>query len=290
MTTVILAKKVSAPPGNAMGRHISAAEYLQRIGVPEIPPCTAPFDPGYDSATIEGHLDQSAGLIEILKISMSCWVIADEDVTRRKVAAAAVHSVPTVTTSGLFQIAAARGQIESYLDLCAEFGIARVECDETVIADNRVRPSVLVKMAHSRGLEVQFELGAQAGNSETTDRLIELGDRWLNAGAAQLAVEVRDMAQGPVVADTRGNFNPLYADRLARAFGLEAVTFSAPDPTTQFCILDHFGREAHLCNVRLEDLLNVESMRRGLHAAALSSEHLRLNYTQPDITFEDSES
>src|SRR6185437_6877459 len=77
MTTVILAKKVSAPSGIPAGGHLSAAEYLQRIGVPEIPPCTAPFDPGYDSATIEGHLDQSAGLIEILKISMSCWVIAD---------------------------------------------------------------------------------------------------------------------------------------------------------------------------------------------------------------------
>src|SRR2546429_9845545 len=70
-------------------------DYLVAIGVPEIAPSISPFDPGYDPVTLVSHLDQSAHLISILKISMACWMVAKEATTRRKVAAAKKHHVPT---------------------------------------------------------------------------------------------------------------------------------------------------------------------------------------------------
>ena len=62
--------------------------YLKLIGVVDLPPLTSPFDPGYDPATLESHLEQSSHLISILKISMACWLVANETATRRKVSAA----------------------------------------------------------------------------------------------------------------------------------------------------------------------------------------------------------
>ena len=50
---------------------LRTSDYLMRIGVPPIPPSTSPFDPGYDPATVESHLEQSAHLISTLKISMA---------------------------------------------------------------------------------------------------------------------------------------------------------------------------------------------------------------------------
>ncbi len=67
---------------------IHTSDYLKRIGVPEIAPATSPFDPGYDPVTLESHLDQSSHLMSILKISMACWMVANERATRRKIAAA----------------------------------------------------------------------------------------------------------------------------------------------------------------------------------------------------------
>ena len=76
------------PPRRRAGRaRQDLAGYLKRIGVPEIPPATSPFDPGYDPVTLESHLFQSAHLMSILKISMACWQIASERATRRKIAA-----------------------------------------------------------------------------------------------------------------------------------------------------------------------------------------------------------
>src|SRR5713226_2917911 len=160
-----------------IGRRLSTQDYLRLIGVAELPPLTSPFDPGYDPATLASHLDQSAHLMSILKISMACWMIADESVTRRKIAAARAHGVPTVTGGGPFEIAVAQGQLPSYLDLCADLGVTRIECGEgfTVLT---IPPSELVSMAHQRGLEVQFELGKKHGGAfseSVVDMLIGQG-------------------------------------------------------------------------------------------------------------------
>src|SRR5881397_488480 len=101
-------------------QRLSTKRYLELIGVRDLPPLTCPFDPGYDLATLESHLDQSAHLMASLKISMACWLIADEGVTRRKVAAARAHLVPAVTGGGPFEVALAQGRLADYLDLCAD--------------------------------------------------------------------------------------------------------------------------------------------------------------------------
>src|ERR1700730_11410815 len=109
---------------------LRTSDYLALIGVPSLPPCTSAFDPGYDPITLKGHLEQSHHLISILKISMACWLIAEESATRGKIAAAKVCGVPTVAGGKPFENAVAQGQLPAYLDLCADVGVTRVEAGE----------------------------------------------------------------------------------------------------------------------------------------------------------------
>src|ERR1044072_8800592 len=135
-----------APP-----ERFNTRSYLKLIGVSNLPPLISPFDPGYDPATLESHLEQSSHLIAILKISMACWMIANEDATRRKVAAAERHSVPTVTGGGPFEIAVAQGRLADYLDLCAGIGFTRIEAGEG-FTDMPLGAREVVAMANQRGL------------------------------------------------------------------------------------------------------------------------------------------
>jgi phosphosulfolactate synthase len=257
--------------------HCHTADYLRLIGVPELAPALSPFDPGYDPVTLEAHLSQSAHLMSVLKISMACWIIADESATRRKVAAARQHRVSTVTGGGPFEIAVAQQQLPAYLDLVADIGVSRVECGEG-FTDMPLPPREVVRMASERGLEVQFELGKKHTGAFTADvvqQLIAQGQRWLQAGALQLVVEARESARGVGLFDEHGDFNPSFGDRFAKAFGLNLLMFEAPNKPSQFALLDHFGPEVHLCNVRLEEILRVEIYRRGLHSDAFSRPNLR---------------
>src|SRR5437667_11130985 len=108
---------------NEIEKRLGTQQYLRLISVPELPPLTSPFDPGYDPVTLESHLDQSAHLMASLKISMACWMIADEAATRRKIAAARSHHVPAVTGGGPFEVAVAQGRLGEYLDFRGDLGI-----------------------------------------------------------------------------------------------------------------------------------------------------------------------
>jgi len=252
-------------------------EFLALLGVPELPPLTSPFDPGYDPLTFEGHLQQSSHLMSILKLSMACWMIADENVVRQKIAFAKRYKVSTVSGGGPFEIAVAQKRLPAYLDLCADFGLTRIECGSG-FTDMRIPAAQVVAMAKERGLEVQFEVGkkhAGAFDDHTIQQLIAEGSEWLNAGAVMLVIEARETACGVGLFDGAGKLNRALADRFTDAFGLRLVTFEAPNKASQFALLDHLGPSVHLSNIRLEELLRVEIYRRGLHSDAFANETLR---------------
>lgn len=253
------------------------ASYLRSIGIGSYPALTSPFDPGYDLGTLVGHLEQSAHLMHTLKISMACWMIADEGVTRQKFRAASEHGVPSVTGGGPFEIAVAQGRLEGFLDLCADVGASRVEAGEG-FTDTELTPGRIVAMAEERGLEVQFELGKKHAGSFTPDvveELIEEGKRWLDAGAVQLVIEARESALGVGLFDGTGALDRHLADLFADAFTHDRLIFEAPDKPSQFALLNHFGPQVHLSNVRLEEILRVEIYRRGLHSDSFGQDRLR---------------
>jgi phosphosulfolactate synthase len=251
--------------------------FLRSLGVADLPAATSPFDPGYDPLTVEAHLEQSGHLISILKISMATWLVADESSVRRKLEAARGHGVATTTGGGPFEVAVAQGRLDEYLDLCADVGFDRIECGSG-FTEMTLAAEDVVSRAGSRGLDVQYELGEKhAGgfNAATVANVIGIGRRWLDAGAVELVIEARESAAGVGLFDDTGVLDAAFANRFVEAFGLEVVSFEAPNKPSQFALIDELGPRVRLCNVRLEELLRVEIYRRGLHSDAFRREHLR---------------
>jgi phosphosulfolactate synthase len=251
--------------------------FLDAIGVANIAPRTSPFDPGYDPATVESHLEQSAHLISVLKISMACWQVASEAATRRKIQAARKYGVATSAGGGPFEVAAYFRKLAEYLDLCAGLGFTRVEAGAG-FTDLAYKPSEVIRMAEQRGLQVQFEVGKKHGGTFSDDmvgELIDQGKEWLDAGAKQIVVEARENANDVGLFGAQGQFNAKSAERFVEGLGFERTVFEAPNKPSQFAILNHFGAQVYMTNVRLEELLRVEIYRRGLHSDAFRVEKLR---------------
>jgi len=254
-----------------------ARDFLGLLGVRSVPAATVPFDPGYDPATIEAHLQQSAALIPMVKLSMATWIVADARAVQCKIEAARRLNVPVVCGGGPFEIAVAQHVLPEYLDLCAATGFTRIEAGEGFTGTEH-DPVEVVGLAHARGLDVQFELGRKHTGpmdaSEVT-RLVEKGRRWLDAGALQLVVEARESAAGAGLFHEDGSLDARLAEQFADVFGLATLVFEAPTKSSQFAMLDLFGNEVWLTNVRFEELLRVEIYRRGLHSDSFARPHLR---------------
>jgi phosphosulfolactate synthase len=214
--------------------------------------------------------------MSILKLSMACWLVADETCTRRKIVAAKHHGVAVVTGGGPFEIAVAQGQLPAYFALCADLGVNRVECGEG-FTELDMPPQDVVAMAHAQGLEVQFELGKKHDGQFTpsvVDSLLARGREWVEAGAVELVIEARESGRAIGIFDGEGNLDMSTAELFVEAFGADTVVFEAPTRDTQFALLDALGPEVRLSNVRLEELLRVEIYRRGLHSDSFGRSHL----------------
>lgn len=256
---------------------IASWDYLRAIGVADMPPRTSPFDPGYDPHTLISHLDQSAHLVAVLKISMACWQIAHEKAIRMKIDAARRLDLTVCTGGGPFEIAATFGKIAEFMDLCAGMRFNRIEAGEG-FTETHLEPRRIVQMAEQRGLQVQFEVGKKhtgSFSSDTVGELIDQGKRWLDAGAVAIVVEARESAENVGIFGEKGSFDATAADRFAEAFGLDVAIYEAPNKSSQFVLLNHFGPAVHLSNVRIEELLRVEIYRRGLHSDAFQHDNLR---------------
>ena len=165
-----------------------------------------------------------------MKISMACWQIANESVTKEKIAACKKHGVVAGAGGGPLEVAAYFDRLPQYLDLCMHVGIERVEAGEGFLRTN-INPAKLIQMANDRNLQVQFELGekhAGAFDGPVVDALIRQGLEWLNAGAKQLVIEARESALGVGLFDDAGRLNEKLAQRFMDSFGEEHVIFEAP--------------------------------------------------------------
>ncbi len=251
--------------------------YLRDLGVAELRPATYPFDPGVAPVVLESHLEQSAHLMLGLKVSMACWMVADEAATRRKVASARAAGVPANTGGGPYEVALAQGRLLAYLDLCADIGFSGIECGAG-FTDPSITPGKVIAWATERELAVEYELGKKhdgAFGREAFDELVAEGQAWLDAGAQRLVIEARESAAGVGLFDVDGQLNVDLAECFVETFGLELLIFEAPTKTSQFALLAHFGPEIRLSNVRLDEVLRVEIYRRGLHSDAFANPKLR---------------
>jgi phosphosulfolactate synthase len=141
-----------------------------------------------------------------------------------------------------------------------------------------MKPKDVVRLASERGLGVQFEVGEKHGGTFTLDvvkGLVAQGREWLDAGAKRIVVEGRESAKDVGLFDDKGRLQPKFAETFVEAFGIEGAVFEAPNKPSQFALLNHFGPEVQLSNVRIEELLRVEIYRRGLHSDAFGHDNLR---------------
>lgn len=250
--------------------------YLCAIGVSKMAAATCPFDPGIAPAVLESHIEQSSHLILSLKISMACWMVADQSATRRKIEAVKRAGISTMAGGGPFEVAIAQRQLPAYLDLCADVGFDRIEAGSG-FTDFGGSPEEIVRAAAERGLGVEFEIGKKHDGPFDMRTLTELereGHRWLDAGAGRLIVEARESAADIGLFDAAGRLATDLADQLVRTFGISMLVFEAPTKPSQFALLDHFGPTVQLGNVRLDELLRVEIYRRGLHSDAFANPRL----------------
>ena len=243
----------------------------ERTMVKEMVPLTGIIDTDSRLHTLEEYLDKFAHEISVIRINLEHKDRAAENRTQKIISYAHRCNIPAVTTiDGVIL----RGALPMYLDMCALTGVTRIQFTKANFP-HYIKPREVVQLADRCNLDVHFEIEnaidegralreepsssiSSKGLVRTNEEVVREAEEWMQSGSLHVVVE---SSLSPI---GKHRIQSGLAEILTTALGLHTVMFKAPTRYEQEGLLSLFGDEAHLCDVPLTDVKDVESLRSSM--------------------------
>ncbi|MFB3886506.1 MAG: phosphosulfolactate synthase [Thermodesulfobacteriota bacterium] len=260
-----------------MGRFLQDIfEIPKRQEKPRKKGITVVIDSGWRNARSE-LVANSAPYFDVVKSTVPCLYM-DENFVRKNIEAYRNLGLDVQIAGVCFEIAALQGKEKEYLKKVKEFGINVVEIESHAAGISLAKMKSEVKRYKDQGFKVVGEVGAKWWhadwtriNRDTIDvgKVIESMSQFLEAGADYVYWE------GMVIRSLIGNHLENRAGQaqlleVARAVDRDKVVFEVwsgrgnVDRPLHGWLIHHFGPDINIGNLHLQEIFNLESIRRGL--------------------------
>jgi len=224
------------------------------------------LDKGLGQASAEA-LMCAAPYIDIVKLGWGTARLFTEKMIREKIALYARHGI-IVSNGGTFlEVAHRQNKVDRFLQYCRRIGIEAVEVSNGVISMDPETKTDIIRTAAGMGFFVISEVGkkdpVEDHRLSLQDRIME-AKRDMQAGARFIIIEAREGGKSLGVYDDTGALKQEMARFLAEQIGIENIMFEAPEKSQQTQLILLFGRDVNLGNIRPDDVIPLETLRRGI--------------------------
>lgn len=212
-------------------------------------------------------LMQVAPYIDIIKLGWATPRLFSEDVIKRKVELYMKHDIIVGNGGTLLEIAYDQRKVDAFLEYCRGIGLELIEVSNGIMPISPDEKAQIIKDANEKGFYVISEVGKK---DPIEDRKLSLNDRVseagsdLNAGAHYVIIEAREGGKSLGIYDDKGGLKEDMAKILVEKIGLENIMFEAPEKNQQARLILLFGSDVNLGNIRPEDVIPLETLRRGI--------------------------
>jgi phosphosulfolactate synthase len=253
--------RLDGVPPRRSGRH--APDFLElpeRTTKPRRAGITHVLDRGLSPLALESLLITAGEHIDLIKLGWGTAYVSGA--VADKVAICRDSGIALCPGGTLLEIAYAQGKVDRYLEWLRSLGIDHVEVSNGSLPMAPARKAELISR-----LAVEFTVISEVGSKADQDAVA--GD-WcaemlsdLAAGAVLVIAEGRE--SGTVgLFDATGAVHADLVESILRAVGHETVIFEAPQRAQQAWLLRHIGANVNLGNIGAEDVIALETLRRGL--------------------------
>ncbi|MDX6370304.1 MAG: phosphosulfolactate synthase, partial [Gaiellaceae bacterium] len=167
-----------------------------------------------------------------------------------------------------FEVVWARDRVDEYKRWLEDLGLTHVEISDGVIDLPRERKLELIA-EFARDFTVLSEVGSK--DSETVFAPHEWV-RWireeLDAGAWKVITEGREGGTAGIYSPT-GEMRTALVDEIVQEVDLDSLLFEAPSKSSQAWFIKQFGPGVNLGNIPPDEVIALETLRRGLRGDTL---------------------
>jgi phosphosulfolactate synthase len=221
------------------------------------------LDKGLDPTRTRALLDQCADLVDIVKIG---WGIGYVDpLLPARASIYREHDVAVSLGGTLVEVCALQGRIPAMRDWALSLGVGMVE-----VSNGLHQLSPEEKAALIADLSRDFIVAAEVGDKDPAVPVdgahwVAEMERDLEAGATWLVAEGRESGTVGIYSES-GAVRSDLVESIAERIPLDRVIFEAPQKGQQSWFIHRVGPAVNLGNIAPDDILALETLRRGLRA------------------------
>ena len=222
------------------------------------------LDKGLGPRAWEDVLETSGPYIDVVKLGWGTAYVTPNLARKLEV----LRDKRVVIGGTFFEAVWARGKVDEYKRWLGELGLTHVE-----ISDGAVEMPREEKLELIADLARDFTVLSEVGSK---DSAVEFSsDEWttwlreeLDAGAWKVITEARETGSSGIFTKGGEMRTELIAD-IGGAVELDDVIFEAPTKAAQVWFVKQFGPEVNLGNIPTDEVIPLETLRRGLRADTL---------------------
>ncbi|MBC7100846.1 MAG: phosphosulfolactate synthase [Methanobacteriales archaeon] len=233
---------------------------------------TMMLDKGLGPRMVEDFLEIAGEHLDFVKFGWGIISLCDRDIIKEKIRIYRDYGVEAHPGGTLFEIAYIQGKLEEYFHEAEKLGFKYLEISDGSIDLSRREKTRVIEDTIDHGFKVISEVGKK---DPRNDKIISLKERVehvkhdLRAGAEKVLIEARESGQNIGVYDEKGNVKEDEVEYLIEHLPVEKLIWEAPQKNQQVYFILKIGPNANLGNIPPEDVISLESMRRGLRGDTL---------------------
>jgi phosphosulfolactate synthase len=222
------------------------------------------IDKGLGPRAWEDVLETSGEYIDIVKLGWGTAYVtpnlrAKLDVLRGK---------PVVIGGTFLEAVIAQGAVEAYKSWLAELRLTHVEISDGVIDLPRERKLELIA-DFARDFTVLSEVGSKDADVVYAPyQWVEWIKEELEAGAWKVITEGREGGTAGIYRPS-GEMRTGLVDEIVHEIDVDSLLFEAPTKASQAWFIRHFGPGVNLGNIPPDEVIPLETLRRGLRGDTL---------------------
>jgi phosphosulfolactate synthase len=222
------------------------------------------IDKGLGPRAWEDVLETSGEYIDVVKLGWGTAYVTPNLVRKLDV----LRGRRVVIGGTFFEVVYSQGKLDEYKRWLHELGLTHVELSDGVIDLPRERKLELIA-DFARDFTVLSEVGSKDSDVEyEPEQWVAWIREELDAGAWKVIAEGREGGSSGIYSGS-GEMKTSLVEEIAAEIPLDSLVFEAPTKASQVWFIKAFGPAVNLGNIPPDEVIPLETLRRGLRGDTL---------------------
>lgn len=225
------------------------------------------LDKGLPPKFIESYLKVCGDYIDFVKFGWGTSAIMNKDVVKEKISYYNDYNIDVYPGGTLFECAVLKNKLDQFFEEALNLGFSAIEISDGSLDISLDLRKEAIKKARSYGLKVLTEVGKKLPEKDkelNINKRVEMIKFDLSAGADYVIIEGRESGRGIGIYDEKGNVKEDLLKAIEENVDINKLIFEAPNKNQQVYFILRYGPSVNLANISYEDVVSLETLRRGL--------------------------